>query len=96
MPVDSPGQHVEMEQQPILGRGVRQRQWVKRYRTEVAASLSSVFSTFAAVSANPTQPIDDLPTITDSAIVSTGLSKDAHADLQLFEFRGLRSTDIQD
>jgi len=27
----------------------QQRRWVKRYRTEVAASLSSILSTFAAV-----------------------------------------------
>ena len=31
------------------GRVGPQKRWVKRYRTEVAASLSSVLSTFAAV-----------------------------------------------
>lgn len=52
MPV-RPGQHDGIQpdnlgQIPQTKHG-QQRRWVKRYRTEVAASLSSILSTFAAV-----------------------------------------------
>lgn len=41
---------------PLPGRAGPQKRWVKRYRTEVAASLSSVLSTFAAF------PLDSVKT----------------------------------
>jgi hypothetical protein len=39
-----------MEGNDSGGVGHKQRRWVKKYRTEVAASVSSIFSTFGAVS----------------------------------------------
>lgn len=44
----------------------KQKRWVKRYRTEVAASASSVLSTFAAVSL----PSDGL-SMTDLTVISS-------------------------
>jgi hypothetical protein len=47
-----PGQHDGSQQLPdgsqINPEG-KQKRWAKRYRTEVAASISSILSTFAAV-----------------------------------------------
>jgi hypothetical protein len=43
----------------------KQKRWVKRYRTEVAASASSVLSTFAAVSL-----LSDGLSMTDLTVIS--------------------------
>lgn len=52
MPV-KPGQHDLINQKQLLlytqERSKSQKRWVKRYRTEVAASVSSICSTFCAV-----------------------------------------------
>jgi hypothetical protein len=52
-----PTEHDSGQQDPLLAgsqKQAQQRKWVKRYRTEVAASASSVLSTFAAVSLSST------------------------------------------
>jgi len=54
-----PAEHDSGQQDPLLAgsqKPAQQRKWVKRYRTEVAASASSVLSTFAAF------PLDSVKT----------------------------------
>jgi len=54
-----PGQHDGTKQLPSgspLNAEVKQKRWAKRYRTEVAASVSSILSTFAAF------PLDSVKT----------------------------------
>lgn len=62
--------------------------FAKRYRTEVAASISSVFSTFAAVS---TRQLKVLSATDYLWAVPLGFREDAHADLQVFKLHVLRS-----
>lgn len=58
------------------------RRWVKRYRTEVAASLSSILSTFAAVR-YPNAYVPPTPQLLTLPTVSLGLREDTNADVQI-------------
>lgn len=53
--------------------------WQKRYGTEIASSVASVFSTFVAVSAHITLIVDLLTCF----IVPIGFGKDTNADVQV-------------
>lgn len=51
-----PSQHDGIQQLPGSSQGnpeAKQKRWAKRYRTEIAASASSILSTFAAVRFKP-------------------------------------------
>lgn len=83
MPV-KPGQHDVINQQQLLlypqERSKVQKRWLKRYRTEVAASVSSICSTFCAVSSN------DLVlgfVLSDLVLVSIGFGENTNADIQI-------------
>lgn len=68
----------------VLG-GDRAKRWMKTYRTEVAASSSSILSTCAAVSDATLSSTTLLPRGFSAnvglAIVSLGLSKDSYASV---------------
>lgn len=46
---------------PLLPNPQQRKHWAKQYRTEIAASSSSLLSTFAAVSANSSHGTDREP-----------------------------------
>lgn len=46
---DNGNEKMDTPENSPVEKGAPQRVWIKRYRTEVAASMSSVLSTFSAV-----------------------------------------------
>lgn len=73
------------------------KRFLKRYRTEIAASSSSVMSTILSVSPAlyPAARPKPMLIIVINA-VPAGLGEDANADIQIQQLRGLRSQNLQD